>query len=60
MKFDINARELSNCLSLLYKAIPNKTSLPLFECFLFNVKGNVMEVTASDTETRLNARVDVF
>ena len=60
MKFDINARELSNCLSLLYKAIPNKTSLPLFECFLFNVKCNVMKVTASDTETRLNARVDVF
>ena len=35
MKFDINGKDLAQCISTLIKAIPSKTSLPLLECFHF-------------------------
>ena len=59
MKFDINGRDLSQCLSTLIKAIPSKTSLPLLECFHFVAEDGDMYVTASDAETQVTLPVSV-
>ena len=59
MKFDINGKDLAQCLSTLIKAIPSKTSLPLLECFHFVAEDGDMYVTASDAETQVRLPVSV-
>ena len=41
------------------KAIPAKSALPILENFLFDLKGNVLEITASDSELTLRTQIEV-
>ena len=41
------------------KAIPAKSPLPILENFLFDLNGNVLEITASDTELTLKTQLEV-
>ena len=41
------------------KAIPAKSALPILENFLFDLKGNMLEITASDTELTLRTQLEV-
>ena len=41
------------------RAIPNKSALPILENFLFVLKGNILEITASDSEITLKTSVEV-
>ena len=41
------------------KAIPAKSPLPILENFLFDLNGNVLEITASDTELTLKTQIEV-
>ena len=41
------------------KAIPAKSPLPILENFLFDLKGNALEITASDTELTLRTQIEV-
>ena len=41
------------------KAIPAKSPLPILENFLFDLKGNMLEITASDSELTLKTQVEV-
>lgn len=41
------------------KAIPAKSALPILENFLFDLKGNILEVTASDSELTLRTEIEV-
>ncbi len=50
MKFDINGKDLAQCISTLIKAIPSKTSLPLLECFHFVAEdGEWVELITRET-----------
>ncbi|MDY6205876.1 MAG: DNA polymerase III subunit beta [Prevotella sp.] len=50
MRFTLSSTALSSRLSALARVISNKSSLAILECFLFEVKGGKLYITASDSE----------
>ena len=50
MKFTLSSTALSSRLSTLSRVINSKNSLPILECFLFEVENNQLTITASDSE----------
>ena len=59
MKFNVSSAELLKGLMDVSKAIPSKSALPILENFLFSLQGNVLEITASDSELTLRTAVEV-
>ena len=59
MKLIISSSELLRGVMAVAKAIPAKSPLPILENFLFDLKGNVLEITASDSELTLRTRIEV-
>ncbi|MBQ7811609.1 MAG: DNA polymerase III subunit beta [Bacteroidales bacterium] len=59
MKLIISSSELLRGVMAVAKAIPAKSPLPILENFLFDLKGNVLEITASDSELTLKTQVEV-
>jgi len=50
MRFTLSSSALNNRLQALAKVINSKNSLPILDCFLFEVSGNQLNITASDSE----------
>ena len=59
MKVIISSSELLKGVMAVSKAIPAKSPLPILENFLFDLKGNMLEITASDSELTLKTQVEV-
>jgi len=59
MKFNISSAELLKGILDVSKAIPAKSTLPILENFLFCLKGNILEITASDSELTLRTSLEV-
>ena len=59
MKFTVSSSALLSVLSTTGKAINNKSSLPILEHFLMELKDGVLRVTASDSETTLVGTLEV-
>ncbi len=59
MKFVISSSELLRGILAVSKAIPAKSAFPILENFLFVLKDNKLEITASDTELTLKTSVEV-
>lgn len=59
MKLIISSSELLRGVMAVAKAIPAKSALPILENFLFDLNGNTLEITASDTELTLRTQVEV-
>ena len=59
MKFNVSSTELLKGLMNISKAVPAKSALPILENFLFDLKGNILEVTASDSELTLRTEIEV-
>ena len=59
MKLIISSSELLKGVMAVAKAIPAKSPLPILENFLFDLKGNALEITASDSELTLKTKVTV-
>jgi len=59
MNFVISSSELLRGILAVSKAIPAKSALPILENFLFDLKGNKLEITASDTELTLKTEIEV-
>ena len=59
MKLIISSSELLRGVMAVAKAIPAKSPLPILENFLFDLKGNTLEITASDTELTLRTQIEV-
>jgi len=59
MKFTVSSAELLKGILDVSKAIPAKSALPILENFLFVLKGNVLEITASDSELTLITDIEV-
>ena len=57
MKLIISSSELLRGVMAVAKAIPAKSALPILENFLFDLNGNTLEITASDTEQLLLKRI---
>ncbi|MBQ9309654.1 MAG: DNA polymerase III subunit beta [Bacteroidales bacterium] len=59
MDFNISSAELLKGISDVSKAIPAKTTLTILENFLFVLKGDQLEITASDQELTLRTIITV-
>ena len=59
MKLIISSSELLKGVMAVSKAIPAKSPLPILENFLFVLKGNTLEITASDSELTLKTQIEV-
>lgn len=59
MKFTISSSALLSLLSTTGKVVSSKNTLPILDYFLFDLKGDVLKVTASDLETTLVGSVKV-
>ena len=59
MKLIISSSELLRGVMAVAKAIPAKSPLPILENFLFDLKGNTLEITASDSELTLKTQIEV-
>ena len=59
MKLIISSSELLRGVMAVAKAIPAKSPLPILENFLFDLKGNILEITASDSELTLKTQIEV-
>ena len=59
MKLIISSSELLRGVMAVAKAIPAKSPLPSLENFLFDLKGNILEITASDSELTLKTQIEV-
>ena len=59
MKLIISSSELLRGVIAVAKAFPAKSPLPILENFLFDLKGNTLEITASDAELTLRTQIEV-
>ena len=59
MKFTVSSSALLSVLAMTGKVINNKSSLPILEHFLMELKDGVLRVTASDSETTLIGNLEV-
>ena len=59
MKFVVSSSLLLSHLRAISKVINSKNTLPILDCFLLDLKGNTLSLTAADNETRLETSVEV-
>ena len=59
MKFIVSSAALYSHLQAISRVINSKSTLPILDCFLFNIEGNKLTITASDNETTLDTTLDV-
>ncbi|MBQ2033087.1 MAG: DNA polymerase III subunit beta [Alistipes sp.] len=59
MKFTVSSSALQSLLATTGKVISNKSSLPILEYFLMDLKDGVLRVTTSDLETTLVGSITV-
>ena len=57
MKFVVSSTELLGHLQAISRVISSKNTLPILDCFLFNLSDNELEITASDLESTLITRI---
>lgn len=60
MLLTISSTTLANSLTTLAKVITNKNSMPLLDCFLFEVNEDKLTITASDSENIMTMTVDLL
>lgn len=53
MKFSLSSSELSERLQAIGKVINTKNQMSILDCFLFEVSGDTLKITASDNENTL-------
>ena len=57
MRLTISSTALASRLSALSKVFNNKNTMPILDCYLFNVKGNTLTITASDSENVMTTQL---
>lgn len=57
MRFTLSSTALSSRLAALSKVLNSKNSLPILDCFLFEVNNNTLSVTASDSENMMKTSI---
>ena len=59
MRFVLSSSALSSRLNMLSKGISSKNSLPILDCFLFQVANQVMTITASDSDNVIKSVIEL-
>ena len=59
MRFNLSSTALSSRLLTLSRVINSKNSLPILDCFLFEVHGGQLTITASDSENVMRGTLNL-
>ena len=59
MKFIVSCNSLLSHLQTIGRVIASKNSIPVLDCFLFNLDGEQLTITAADAETRMSTTIGV-
>ena len=59
MKFVVSSSSLSSHLQVISRVIASKNTIPILDCFLFELRENLLKITAADSETRMITSVEV-
>ena len=59
MRFTVSSTALSNKLVALSKVINSKNALPILGDFVFNISGQTLQLTASDSENTMQTTVEL-
>lgn len=59
MRFTVSSTALSSKLNMLAKVIGGKNSLPILDCFLFQVANGEMTITASDSDNIIKSSIEL-
>jgi len=59
MKFVVSSTSLSSHLQVISRVIASKNTIPILDCFLFELQGTLLKITAADSETRMITSVVV-
>lgn len=60
MKFQVSSSVLSNHLQAISRVINSKNSLPILDCFIFEIQEGRLSVTVSDSETTMTTTFAVL
>lgn len=59
MRFVVSSTALLSHLQAISKVINSKNTLPILDCFLLEIEGSILTLTAADSETRLVTSIEV-
>ena len=59
MKFIVSCNSLQSHLQTIGRVIASKNSIPVLDCFLFELNGEQLTITAADAETRMSTTIGV-
>lgn len=59
MKFTVNSKKLFTKLQAAAQVINKKNTLPILDCFLLGLRGNILNIASTDGEVRLVTKVEV-
>ena len=59
MKFNVSSTAFCNKLQAISRVQSNKNSLPILDTILFDLNGNTLSMTASDSETVITTAIEV-
>lgn len=59
MKFIVSSNTIYNHLLTVSRVIKSKNSLPILDCFLFELEDGTLTITASDSDTTMTTSVEV-
>jgi DNA polymerase-3 subunit beta len=59
MKFVVSSNLLLSHLQTVGRVIASKNPIPVLDCFLFELHGNQLTITAADSETRMITTIEV-
>ncbi|MDR2949933.1 MAG: DNA polymerase III subunit beta [Prevotella sp.] len=59
MRFVVSSTALLSHLQAISKVINSKNTLPILDCFLLELNGSTLSLTAADSETRLVTSIEV-
>ena len=59
MKFVISSSVLSSRLMTIGRVIVQKNTIPILDCFCFDIRGTTLTITASDNDTTLTAKAEL-
>ena len=51
MNFIVSSSTLTSHLQAISRVINSKNTIPVLDCFLFEIEGNILRLTASDMRT---------
>ena len=60
MKLKVSSAALFGRLTSINRVLNSKNSLPILDCFLFEIEDKKMSITASDSETTLVTSVELI